>query len=244
MPDAASRVDPATTILEARDLNRAFRRGPRRIEVLKSASMEVQEREFVAIVGLSGVGKSTLLHILGALDQPDTGEIRFRDRDVLRMNANAVARLRNQSIGFVFQFHHLLPEFTAIENVMMPARVGGKSQRAAREAAGRLLDKVGLGHRLDHRPSELSGGEQQRVAVARAIVNGPDLLLADEPSGNLDPKTGQMIYDLLFDLRDTLGQTIVVTTHSANLASQCDRVLELREGRLFPFGDEAWEGSE
>jgi len=222
-------------ILEARSLRRTFRLGAKRIEVLEDASLSVRRGEVLAVVGLSGVGKSTLLHILGGLDTPDGGELIFERSNVFASSPGARARFRNRSVGFVFQFHHLLPEFTARENVLMPLRIAGRSGADARRA-DELLAQVGLAERADHRPAELSGGEQQRVAVARALVNDPALLLADEPSGNLDPETGDLIYDLLFDLRERLGQSIVVTTHSMELAARADRVLELRDGRLHPRG--------
>lgn len=234
-PDARSAPVGRDPILEAHDLHRTFRLGAKRIQVLDGASMSVGRGEVLAVVGLSGVGKSTLLHILGGLDTPDGGSLIFERTDVFAAGAGARARFRNRSVGFVFQFHHLLPEFTARENVLMPLRIAGR-EGAAASRADELLRQVGLAERADHRPAELSGGEQQRVAVARALVNDPALLLADEPSGNLDPETGDLIYDLLFDLRERLGQSIVVTTHSMELAARADRVLELRDGRLHPRG--------
>ncbi len=235
MGDASERAPdtrPERPILVAEGLYRTFTLGPRRLEVLRGASMAVEEGEFAAIVGLSGVGKSTLLHILGALDRPDAGSLTFRGRQVFSGQDGQEASFRNHAVGFVFQFHHLLPEFTAVENVMIPARVAGSDLRAARTRARALLDRVGLTQRADHRPAQLSGGEQQRVAIARALINDPDIVLADEPSGNLDPTTGRMIYDLLAELRESLGQAVVVTTHSAEWASHADRVLELRDGCL------------
>jgi len=231
----ARRFEPqAGVLLEATGLERSFIMGPRRIDVLSGVSMEVRERECVAIVGRSGAGKSTLLHILGALDRPDAGDVSFRGQPLFSSGEENETRYRAASVGFVFQFHHLLPEFTAVENVMMPARVSGRRDRNARARAAELLERVGLVERADHRPSELSGGEQQRVALARALMNDPALLLADEPSGNLDLETGRRIYDLLLELSRTLGHSVVVATHSVELAGRADRVLELRSGMLHP----------
>jgi lipoprotein-releasing system ATP-binding protein len=212
------------------------------LRVLTDASISIDPGEIVAVVGRSGVGKSTLLHILGGLDHPDTGSVTVGGVDLYRGSEGRRARERNRLLGFIFQFHHLLPEFSARENVMMPCRIGGLSSRDASVKATALLERVGLADRLEHRPGQLSGGEQQRVAIARAIVNEPLLLLADEPSGNLDPRTGDMIYDLLFELRESLGQTMLLSTHSMRLASRCDRVLELESGGLHPsdnFGPRA-----
>ena len=200
------------------------------LQVLKGIDLEVRKSEIVAIVGASGAGKSTLLQILGTLSTPDSGMLRIDGIDTLSLKNKQLAQFRNARLGFVFQFHHLLPEFTALENVMIPALIAGRSESQARQQAEKLLTAVGLEHRTGHKSSELSGGEQQRVAIARAIVNSPAVLLADEPSGNLDSATKQEIHKLFFDLRDSLGQTIVIVTHDQSLASMCDRCLEMNDG--------------
>ena len=200
------------------------------LQVLKGIDLEVRKSEIVAIVGASGAGKSTLLQILGTLSTPDSGMLRIDGIDTLSLKDKHLAQFRNARLGFVFQFHHLLPEFTALENVMIPALIAGRSESQARQQAEKLLTAVGLEHRTGHKSSELSGGEQQRVAIARAIVNSPAVLLADEPSGNLDSATKQEIHKLFFDLRDSLGQTIVIVTHDQSLASMCDRCLEMNDG--------------
>ena len=201
------------------------------LEVLKGIDLKVREGEILAIVGASGAGKSTLLHILGALDRPTTGEVRFEGKNIFAMNEKELARFRNQNIGFVFQFHHLLPEFTALENVAIPAMIEGKKLEIAKEQATVLLKEVGLGDRLDHKPSELSGGEQQRVAVARALMNQPKVILADEPTGNLDTANGQMLHDLLWNLSKSRRQALVIVTHNTLLASRADRVVQIADGR-------------
>ena len=200
------------------------------LQVLKGIDLEVRKSEIVAIVGASGAGKSTLLQILGTLSTPDSGMLRIDGIDTLSLKNKQLAQFRNARLGFVFQFHHLLPEFTALENVMIPALIAGRSESQARQQAEKLLTAVGLEHRTGHKSSELSGGEQQRVAIARAIVNSPAVLLADEPSGNLDSATKQEIHNLFFDLRDSLDQTIVIVTHDQSLASMCDRCLEMNDG--------------
>jgi len=203
-----------------------------RVEVLRGIDLAIGQAERLAIVGESGAGKSTLLHLLGALDKPNRGEVYFGDVNFADLDDSGLAHLRNTEIGFIFQFHHLLADFTALENVMMPALIGGRPRGEARRAAETVLDRVGLANRLTHRPGELSGGEQQRVAVARAVVLGPRLILADEPTGNLDPHTAEGVSQLLLDLNRERGITLVVVTHSARIAGQMDRVLELRDGRL------------
>jgi lipoprotein-releasing system ATP-binding protein len=192
----------------------------------------VKPGEVVAIVGASGVGKSTLLHLLGTLDQPTSGEVVVGGEAMSQLDDESRAAVRNRNIGFVFQFHHLLRDFTALENVAFPSRIGGSSASEANERARRLLDAVGLAHRLDHLPTQLSGGEQQRVAVARALANDPLVLLADEPSGNLDAATSRELHNLLFGLRDESGTAMVLVTHNLDLARQSDRILELRHGVL------------
>lgn len=200
------------------------------LQILKGLDMHVDKGEVVSIVGASGAGKSTLLQILGTLSRPDTGSLVIDGCNVLELSDRKLAHFRNARIGFVFQAHHLLPEFTALENVMIPALIGGISRSQARQKALLLLEKVGMSHRLDHKPSQLSGGEQQRVAIARALVNDPAVLLADEPSGNLDSATKQEIHSLFFALREQLGQTIVIVTHDEQLARMCDRCLHMSDG--------------
>lgn len=202
------------------------------LPVLKGIDISIERGEVVSIVGASGAGKSTLLHILGTLDTPDNGKVIINGKDVFSQSPKHLAAFRNQSIGFVFQFHNLLPEFTAIENVMIPAMIAAKDQRKTKDRATALLDMLGLKDRLDHKPSQLSGGEQQRVAVARALINTPDLILADEPSGNLDSKNAVDLHNLFFQLRKDIGQTFVIVTHNEQLAMMSDRKIELMDGRL------------
>ncbi len=216
-------------------LHKSYRNGPRTIEVLRGVDLTVREGESVAIVGDSGVGKSTLLHLLGGLDRPDRGEFVFRGEHVFGGNADDLAEYRNRNIGFVFQLHHLLPEFTAQENVEMPFRIGRRPGGA--HAARELLVRLGLEQRLTHRPSELSGGEQQRVAIARALVTRPALILADEPTGNLDPGTGRRVFGVLRELQRELSFALVLASHSERLARGCERILRLEEGRLVMLGD-------
>ena len=201
------------------------------LEVLKGIDLEVRKGEIVAIVGASGAGKSTLLHILGTLDTPEAGKVFMHDKDVFAQSQKGLASFRNKSIGFVFQFHNLLPEFSALENVMIPGLIGNSSNdEEIRKKASDLLKLLGLGSRLDHKPSELSGGEQQRTAVARALINSPDLILADEPSGNLDSKNAVELHHLFFKLRDDFGSTFVIVTHNEHLAEMADRKIELKDG--------------
>jgi lipoprotein-releasing system ATP-binding protein len=202
------------------------------LHVLENAELSVAPGEVVAIIGESGSGKSTLLHLLGGLDQPTSGEVSISGRSLRKLSEDELSRLRNERVGFVFQFHHLLREFTAEENVMMPQLIAGKAEREARKRARELLADVGLARRLEHKPTQLSGGEQQRVAVARALANEPVIILADEPSGNLDPSTSEQLHDLLFGVTVRHGSAMVVVTHDMNLAARADRVLELEEGRL------------
>ena len=202
------------------------------LQVLRGVDFAAGEREVVAITGASGAGKTTLLQILGTLSTPDAGSLVIDGSSVLSMGSRELASFRGRRIGFVFQFHHLLPEFTALENVMIPALIAGRSSRDASAAARELLAEVGLSDRLAHKPSELSGGEQQRVAIARALVNRPAVLFADEPTGNLDSATKEDIHRLFFSLRDRLGQTIVIVTHDPSLAALCDRALTMRDGRF------------
>lgn len=213
-------------ILEAKHIRKIFGT----LEVLKGVDFTVTEGEVVAIMGASGAGKSTLLQILGTLLTPDEGSLTVEGTDVLHLNGKALSAFRNRRIGFVFQAHHLLPEFTALENVMIPALIGGEESKNARAQALELLRTVGLEGRTGHKPSELSGGEQQRVAIARSLINKPAILFADEPTGNLDSRTKEEIHRLFFDLRKQLGQTIVIVTHDAGLAQLCDRTCILQDG--------------
>ena len=202
------------------------------LKVLKGVDFSVRKAEVVSIMGASGAGKSTLLQILGSLSTPDAGSLVIDGVDVLRLGGNSLAEFRNRRLGFVFQFHHLLPEFTALENVMIPAFIAGRSRKEASAAAVELLTELGLGERLEHKPSELSGGEQQRVAIARALINRPAVLFADEPSGNLDSRTKEEIHRLFFQLRDRYEQTIVIVTHDPELAAMCDRSLYMVDGKF------------
>ena len=215
-------------IIEARGIRKRFGA----LEVLKGIDFSVEAHEVVSIMGASGAGKSTLLQILGTLSTPDAGSLLIEGQDGLSLKGDALAAFRGRRIGFVFQAHHLLPEFTAEENVMIPALIAGVPMKEARAKAVRLLGEVGLQARLDHKPGELSGGEQQRVAIARALVGDPAVLFADEPTGNLDSATKQEIHRLLFSLRDRLGQTIVIVTHDPELAALCDRTLTMKDGQF------------
>jgi lipoprotein-releasing system ATP-binding protein len=208
--------------------------GPVELPVLDGIDLDIQAGEILAIVGASGVGKSTFLHILGALDQPTSGKVFYGDLDVFSLDNGKLSLFRNERVGFVFQFHHLLPEFSALENVMMPALVRRMGRKEASEAAEKILADVGLGARLHHRPGELSGGEQQRVAVARALILKPDVVLADEPTGNLDIHTGESIHELLLQINKQQGITFVIVTHNDKLAVRADRVLRMAEGRMLP----------
>ena len=215
-------------------LNKSFVVGSQRIHVLRDLDLQVAKGEMLAIVGASGVGKSTLLHLLGALDRSDAGSVRVADREISAMSDSAVVEFRNRHVGFVFQFHHLLPEFDAAENVEMPMRVARIPRHQSRQRASDLLSRVGLGARLAHRPGMLSGGEQQRVAVARALVMQPLLLLADEPTGDLDEDTAETLHTLLREMHAEHGLTSIIATHNPRLAAACDRVLRLEQGRLHP----------
>lgn len=224
---------PMAPALEARDLRKHFVGGDGgELKILRGVELRVEPGEVVAIIGASGVGKSTLLHLLGALDRPTEGEVLVGGRSLTEMEAEGLAEIRNRHIGFVFQFHHLLRDFTALENVAMPSRIAGRSPVEARERAAQLMRSVGLEDRASHLPTQLSGGEQQRVAVARALVNEPLVLLADEPSGNLDGPTSNELHDLLFDLREERGTSMVLVTHNLELAQRSDRILRLVGGTL------------
>ena len=202
------------------------------LKVLKGVGFEAEKGEVVSIMGASGAGKATLLQILGTLSTPDAGKLVIDGCDVLSLDSNSLSAFRNLKLGFVFQFHHLLPEFTSLENVMIPALIAGKPEKQAKARALELLEIMGLSERTGHKPSELSGGEQQRVAIARALVNNPAILFADEPSGNLDTRTKDEIHRLFFSLRDRFGQTIVIVTHDPELARMCDRCLFMRDGQF------------
>ena len=215
-------------IIKAENICKSFGQ----LQVLKSVDFSAGEAEVVSITGASGAGKTTLLQILGTLSRPDSGSLLIDGTDVLALGSRELASFRGRRVGFVFQFHHLLPEFNSLENVMIPALIAGRSSRDARAEAKGLLERLGLGERLTHKPSELSGGEQQRVAIARALVNHPAVLFADEPTGNLDSATKEEIHKLFFELRDSLGQTIVIVTHDPALAALCDRALTMKDGQF------------
>ena len=215
-------------IIQAKGIEKSF--GD--LQVLKGIDFQVDKSEVVSIMGASGAGNSTLLQILGTLSTPEAGTLEIAGTDVLHLNGKDLSAFRNRRIGFVFQFHHLLPEFNALENVMIPAFIAGRSDKDAKTAATKLLEDMGLAERMEHKPSELSGGEQQRVAIARALINDPAILFADEPSGNLDSKTKTEIHQLFFDLRRNYGQTVVIVTHDPDLARMCDRSLFMRDGQF------------
>lgn len=221
-----------TMIIEAKNIEKSFGT----LKVLKGIDFIAEKSEVVSIMGASGAGKSTLLQILGTLSTPDSGSLEINGVDVLRLKEKQLSAFRNKEIGFVFQFHHLLPEFTSLENVMIPAFIAGRSEKDAKIDALELLDNLGLSERINHKPSELSGGEQQRVAIARALINKPSILFADEPSGNLDSITKDEIHKLFFSLRNKYGQTIIIVTHDPELASMCDRSLFIRDGLFSESG--------
>lgn len=221
-------------ILIAKNIKRTFTLDKNiRLEVLKGISLEIYEGEILVIVGASGAGKSTLLHILGTIDKPDEGEIEIDNINVMTLEDEEISKFRNQKIGFIFQFHHLLPEFTAIENLIIPMLIKGINVEESKVRAKKLLDLVGLSDRMNHKPSELSGGEQQRVAVARALVNQPRIVFADEPSGNLDTQNSEMLHQLIKDLNQNFKQTFVIVTHNPELVKIAHRVLEIRDGKIF-----------
>ena len=221
-------------VLKAQHIEKSFKDDSEsgRLEILTDVNLEIGKSEIVAIIGSSGCGKSTLLHILGGLDRPNSGTVDWSGQSIYDLKSDKLAELRNRNVGFVFQFHHLLPEFTAIENVMMPGFIKGTSQQKAEEKASALLERLGLGKRLTHRPSQLSGGEQQRVSMARALMNEPSLILADEPTGNLDASNTDAILSQLFELREDRELSIALITHERDIADRCDVVYELQNGVL------------
>lgn len=200
------------------------------LNVLKGIDLEISKSQIISIVGASGAGKSTLLHIIGTLDKPNSGKVLFNGMDIFSMNDKQISNFRNKNIGFVFQFHHLLPEFTALENISMPAYIAGTDRKEADKKAMELLSFFGLTERAQHKPSELSGGEQQRIAVARALINNPSVIMADEPSGNLDSKNARELHELFFDLRDRFKQTFIIVTHNQELAEMADRCVHMKDG--------------
>jgi lipoprotein-releasing system ATP-binding protein len=217
-------------MIKVADLHKSFSMGSYDLPVLKGINLEIQRGEFIAIVGASGAGKSTLLHIIGTLDKPTRGTVTFNGQDLFQLTETQQAELRNTRIGFVFQFHHLLPEFTALENAGMPALIQRRDAASVEADATALLTEVGLGKRLHHKPGELSGGEQQRVAMARALMQKPDLVLADEPTGNLDTHSGDALFGLMRDLNKSRGTTFVIVTHNDKLSSQADRIVHMQDG--------------
>jgi len=219
-------------MIRIKNLSKSFIKGGNTIEVLKGLHLDIKNGESLAILGASGAGKSTLMHILGALDHPTAGNVFYDDADIFTWNEKKLAAFRNQKIGFVFQFHNLLPEFTCLENTMMPALINGMAKREAKEKGEAILNQVGLAHRMTHKPGELSGGEQQRAAVARALIMEPEIILADEPTGNLDTDTGNKIEDILVHLNEAQKLTLVVVTHNQLLAKRMSRSIGLRDGRI------------
>ncbi len=227
-----NRKENKTTLLDVRDVHKTYRMKASSLHVLKGIDLQIKEGEIISIVGPSGVGKSTLLHIIGILDRPDKGTVEIDGVDVFSFEDIKCAGLRNKTVGFVFQAHYLLSEFTALENIMMPGMIADRERKELKESAQSLLARVGLEDRADHRPRELSGGEQQRIAVARALINRPRLLLADEPTGNLDVHAAESLHDLLWQLNREENQTLIIVTHNRNLAEQTDRIIELFDGRV------------
>jgi len=219
-------------IIQARELTKIYRTPAVEVVVFEEVTLDVPKGKLIAVIGPSGAGKSTLLHLLGGLDEPTRGTVLFKGQNIFEMNSMALAKFRNLHVGFVFQFHHLLPEFTAVENTMMPRLIRGQSKSATELDAKQILERVGLSHRLDHKVGELSGGEQQRVAIARALAGGPELLLADEPTGNLDHRTGDTVFQMIRELHAERGLTSVIVTHNERLAVQCDEVWELDAGKF------------
>lgn len=235
LPEAKEKAESNRTGMESlisvRNLNKTFSVSGRDLRILRGINLDVQEGEMTALMGPSGVGKSTLLHILGALDKPTSGEVLYENNNVFSLRDDALARFRSRTIGFVFQFHHLMPEFDTLENALMPALIAGIKRNEAVKRAEQLLSDVGLSERLTHKPGELSGGEQQRVAVARSLMLNPKVILADEPTGNLDTRTGEELFSLLNDL-NRKGITFIVVTHNETLAGQCGRIVRMKDGQI------------
>lgn len=228
-----------TNLLNCTEIFKTFTLGGKtnsRLDVLKGINFSIREAEIVTIVGASGSGKSTFLHILGGLDNPTAGKVYWNQVDISTLGDEAISKLRSEHVGFIFQFHHLLPEFSAVENVMIPMMIRGANKQNARNRSLKLLDKVGLSLRVEHKPSELSGGEQQRVAVARALANDPKIILADEPTGNLDSENGEQLHNLLFTLNKEENRTFIIVTHNEHFARQGDRVLLMTDGKFTSFG--------
>ncbi len=221
-----------SNLVEVIDLHKSFGAGASRVEVLKGISLQVEAGETIALVGASGAGKSTLLHILGTLDRPTSGKVLYGGEDLFRLGDGELASFRNRMIGFVFQFHHLLPEFSALENAIMPLLIAGMKRKDAEPIGSGLLKDVGLSHRLNHKPGELSGGEQQRVAIARALVTSPRLVLADEPTGNLDMRTSEEVHELLTEIHRDRGITLIVVTHNEKLAARMGKTIHLADGKI------------
>jgi lipoprotein-releasing system ATP-binding protein len=220
-------------ILKAENIFKSFQTTKKvKLNVLKGISLEIEKEKITIIVGSSGAGKSTLLHLLGGLDRPDSGEVYYDEKNIFHFSDDKLARFRNKNVGFVFQFHHLLPEFTALENVMMPQLIDGINLKHAKSRCKELLKTVGLTERLDHKPAELSGGEQQRVAVARALANNPKIIFADEPTGNLDSVNSEEIHKLILDLKTKLGVTFVIVTHNQSLVNLADQIYEIKDGKI------------
>jgi len=228
--------DATPPLLRVTGLDKSFTWGHQTIEILKGINLDVRQGEFLTMVGASGAGKSTLLHILGTLDRPTRGTVLYDNQDMFRLSEHELAHFRNRRIGFVFQFHHLLPEFTALENTCFPCFIQKRPVRQCTEEARALLSEVGLGHRLHHKPGELSGGEQQRVAVARALIQNPDLVLADEPTGNVDSRTGEILFQLLRTFNEQRGTAFIIVTHNEHLSQQSDRLVHMADGRITDSG--------
>ncbi len=224
--------NPSETLIRIIDLHKSYYDGESELPVLQGIDLEIKTSELLAVVGASGVGKSTLLHIMGTLDRPTAGQVIYGEQDVFTLQDTELARFRNKEVGFVFQFHHLLPEFNALENVAMAALITTPSNKTIYEEAASLLEYVGLAERLSHYPSQLSGGERQRVAIARALINKPKVVLADEPTGNLDRRNSEAVHELLWDFNAKSGQTFVIVTHNSELAEQVDRVVQLVDGKV------------
>ena len=232
MSESAASKDASTHVIVTRGLEKSYAMGGGRVMALSGVDLEVEHGEMVAIMGVSGAGKTTLLHLLGALDRPTKGEVILEGKSLHERSEVELARLRNQHVGFVFQFHHLLPEFSGLENVIIPGLLRGARKKEVEDQAKELLSRMGLADRWNHRPGELSGGEQQRVAIARALINNPSVVLADEPTGNLDSSTAETIFELLREINENNRQTILVATHNSSMAGQMDRVIAVVDGKI------------